>query len=140
MSAFHTADQIRKLWPAEWRSTVILRSSNSEDCMSHLGQKQTLRRPITMSALPPKADIAERPVDVCFVPKADIDHLHSITSLARADMAGDTSTPRVLAVFKFRMISNRVACSIGKSAGFRPFKILSTNAPAPRQICGKSTP
>jgi hypothetical protein len=33
-------------------------------------------------------------------PKADIGQLHSITSLARADMAGDTSRPRVLAVFQ----------------------------------------
>jgi len=87
-----------------------------------------------MSALPPKADIRCHDRHVRFVPKADIDHLHSITSLARADMAGDTSKPRVLAVFKFRMISNRVACSIGKSAGFRPLRILSTNDPAPRHL------
>jgi hypothetical protein len=40
--------------------------------MFALGQMQTLRRPIAMSALPPKADIAGRQFDVCFVPKADI--------------------------------------------------------------------
>jgi hypothetical protein len=41
--------------------------------MSALGQKQTLKRPRLMSALPPKADIDERDRHVRFVPKADID-------------------------------------------------------------------
>ena len=40
--------------------------------MSALGQKQTLRHCRSMSALPPKADIAERDWHVRFVPKADI--------------------------------------------------------------------
>jgi len=40
--------------------------------MSLLGQKQTWRFESAMSALPPKADIAERNWDVRFVPKADI--------------------------------------------------------------------
>jgi hypothetical protein len=40
--------------------------------MSALGQKQTLRRSIEMSAIHPKADIAERDRDVRFVPIADI--------------------------------------------------------------------
>jgi hypothetical protein len=40
--------------------------------MSALGQKQTFRPFIAMSALPPKADIEERDQDVRFVPKADI--------------------------------------------------------------------
>ena len=39
--------------------------------MSALGQKQTLECLRAMSALPPKADIAERSRDVRFVPKAD---------------------------------------------------------------------
>jgi len=47
--------------------------------MSALGQKQTFEAFIAMSALPPKADIAERQVDVRFVLKTDIhdslDHL-----------------------------------------------------------------
>jgi hypothetical protein len=42
--------------------------------MSALGQKQTSRSEISMSALPPKADIAGRDEDVRFVPKADIGH------------------------------------------------------------------
>ena len=34
-------DQIRKLWSAEWGPTVIFLSSNSEGCMSHMGQERT---------------------------------------------------------------------------------------------------
>jgi hypothetical protein len=40
--------------------------------MSALGQKQTSRPEISMSALPPKADITERDPYVRCVPKADI--------------------------------------------------------------------
>jgi len=38
---------------------------------SAIGHKRTLRAILLMSALPPKADIAERHRDVRFVPKAD---------------------------------------------------------------------
>ena len=40
--------------------------------MSALGQKRTFWPFIAMSALPPKADIAGRRLDVRFVPKAAI--------------------------------------------------------------------
>jgi hypothetical protein len=40
--------------------------------MSTLGQQRTWRDQISMSALPPKADIRPRDQDVCFGPKADI--------------------------------------------------------------------
>jgi hypothetical protein len=40
--------------------------------MFDLGQKQTLRRVLVISALPPKADIVERDWHVRFVPKADM--------------------------------------------------------------------
>jgi len=40
--------------------------------MSALGQKQTSRPEISMSALPPKADIVQHGGNVRFVPKADI--------------------------------------------------------------------
>jgi hypothetical protein len=49
-----------------------LRRSKSGPLMSALGQKRTLRGVRSMSALPPKADIAERDRHVRFVPKADI--------------------------------------------------------------------
>jgi hypothetical protein len=40
--------------------------------MSALGQKQTFRTAIAMSALPPKADMCGAPVHVRYGPKADI--------------------------------------------------------------------
>jgi hypothetical protein len=40
--------------------------------ISALGQKQTCRFQFAMSALPPKADIAERNRHVRFVPEAEI--------------------------------------------------------------------
>jgi hypothetical protein len=40
--------------------------------MSALGHKRTWWGEFAMSALPPKADIAERDLDVRFVPKTDI--------------------------------------------------------------------
>ena len=43
--------------------------------MSALCQKQTSRHLQPLSALPPKADIAERDRNVRFVPKADIDRV-----------------------------------------------------------------
>jgi hypothetical protein len=55
--------------------------------MSAMGQKQTSRPEISMSALPPKADIAGRQLNVRFVPEADID-LHS-----RSGRPGQTPIP-----------------------------------------------
>jgi hypothetical protein len=48
-------------------SGVIFARSNPKPLMSALGQKQTLKRLHLMSALPPKADIAERHWDVRLV-------------------------------------------------------------------------
>jgi hypothetical protein len=52
--------------------------------MSALGQKQTLTTTPAMSAIPPKADIAGRQLDVRFVPKADIHQLFDSMVGARA--------------------------------------------------------
>jgi hypothetical protein len=49
--------------------------------MSALGQKQTSDWRPLMSSLPPKADIAGRQLEVCFVPKADIAQLRNPFSL-----------------------------------------------------------
>jgi len=46
--------------------------------MSALGQKQTWRRILRTSALPPKADFAEGDWHVRFVPKADIKSLIAV--------------------------------------------------------------
>jgi hypothetical protein len=45
--------------PGEMGSRISLHGSNPEPPMSALGQKRTLKRFHSMSALPPKADIAE---------------------------------------------------------------------------------
>ena len=55
---------------------------------------------------------------------------HSITSSARASSVGGTSRPSALAVFRLTTRSKRVGCSTGKSDGFAPLRILSTNAAA----------
>jgi len=49
--------------------------------MSALGQKRTLARVRNMSALPPKAVIAEGNWHVLFVPKADIALLNTVEEL-----------------------------------------------------------
>ena len=51
--------------------------------------------------------------------------LHSITSLARNRSDCETAMPSACAVFRLMLRSSRVGCSIGKSEGFAPRKILS---------------
>src|SRR5512140_2292756 len=55
---------------------------------------------------------------------------HSITSSARASSVGGTSIQSALAVLMLTTRSKRVGCSTGKSDGFAPLRILSTNAAA----------
>jgi len=80
-----------------------------------------------MSALPPKADIAERDRHVRFVPKADIlhcgrDRRYSITSSVRASNPSGTLRPSAFAVRIFdnhlvlgRRLDRQIgyACSLG---------------------------
>ena len=51
---------------------VLLRSNNSYRLMSALGQEQTSRPEISMSALPPKAEIVHGGGNVRFVPTPDV--------------------------------------------------------------------
>src|SRR5262249_51761727 len=51
---------------------------------------------------------------------------HSITSSARASSFGGTSRPSAFAVLRLMASSNFAACSIGRSAGFAPARILAT--------------
>ena len=53
-------------------------------------------------------------------------HPHSMTSSARASISGGIVSPRALAVFRLMSNKNFVGCSIGRSAGLAPFRILST--------------
>jgi hypothetical protein len=76
------------------RESLIRPSSES------YAPRRILRPEISMSALPPKADIGRRDWDVCFVPIADIFN-YSITSSANNKNDSGTVRPRPLAVFKF---------------------------------------
>src|SRR4029453_13184011 len=51
---------------------------------------------------------------------------HWMISSARRRTDGGIVRPSALAVFRLMTSSNLVGCSTGKSAGFAPFKILST--------------
>src|SRR5271163_3240800 len=51
---------------------------------------------------------------------------HSITPSASASNVGGISTPIALAVFRLTIVMNFVACSIGRSPGLAPLRILST--------------
>jgi hypothetical protein len=57
---------------------------------------------------------------------------HLSTRSALASTFGDTSMPICLAAFKLITSSNFIGCSIGKSAGFLPLRILSTYVAARR--------
>src|SRR5262245_18850263 len=59
-------------------------------------------------------------------------YTHSITSSARASSVGGTSRPSALAVVRLMTRSNLVDCSIGRSAGLVPRRILSTKSAARR--------
>ena len=54
------------------------------------------------------------------------DHGYSITLLARTRNDGGSVRPRARAVLRFTVSEISVGCSTGRSAGFAPFKILST--------------
>src|SRR5205823_2319878 len=51
---------------------------------------------------------------------------YSITSSARASSVGGTSMPSALAVLRLTANSNLIGCSIGRSLGLAPRKILAT--------------
>ena len=51
---------------------------------------------------------------------------YSITWSARSSSNGGIVKPRALAVFRFMTSSNFVGCSMGRSAGLAPLRILST--------------
>src|ERR1019366_9541788 len=57
---------------------------------------------------------------------------YSITSSARASSIGGTARPIALAVLRLITSSNLVGCSIGRSLGFAPLKILSATVAARR--------
>src|SRR5215510_6976310 len=65
---------------------------------------------------------------------------HWITSSARTRMDCGIVRPSAFAVFRLMTSSNLVGCSTGRSAGFAPFRILSTKIAARRQMSLMSAP
>jgi hypothetical protein len=65
---------------------------------------------------------------------------YSITSSARTRIGGEIAIPIALAVFRLTTSSNLVGCSTGKSPGFAPLAIMSTNSAARLNMEAKSTP
>jgi hypothetical protein len=57
---------------------IVTESVTANGLMSALGQKQTWRAEIPMSALPPKADIGGRELDVRFVPEPEVPGLSEL--------------------------------------------------------------
>ena len=57
---------------------------------------------------------------------------HSTTLSARSSSLDGILRPSAFAVFRLMTSANLVGCSTGKSPGFAPFKILSTNTAARR--------
>ena len=97
-----------------------MHGSDLELLMSALDQKQTFRNGRPMSALPPKADIAEGDRHVRFVPKADIlrcggDWRYSITSVGDRHHARRMVRPSALAVVRLMTSSYLVGACTGRS-------------------------
>src|SRR5262249_42580260 len=68
----------------------------------------------------------ERPPPCAADNRDEVAAFHSITSSARSNIDVGIVTPIALAVPRFTTSSNMVGCSIGKSAGLAPRRILST--------------
>jgi hypothetical protein len=62
-------------------------------------------------------------------------HVYLITLSARNNTDCGMLIPNAFAVLRLMSNSNFVGCSTGKSAGFVPFKILSTKVAARRNCC-----
>ena len=90
----------------------------------------------------PKSGHVEHDRHVRFVPKADMQQRrrYSITWSASNCIEDGTLRPNALAVFILMTSSNLVGCSTGRSAGFAPFSILSTNEAARRNKSEMSVP
>src|SRR5262249_60191825 len=65
---------------------------------------------------------------------------HSMTRSARSSRDGGIVKPRAFAVLRLMITSNFVGCSMGRSAGLAPFKILSTKTAVRRQTVVMSGP
>src|SRR5439155_17589871 len=65
---------------------------------------------------------------------------HSMVLSARSSNDGGMVSPIAFAVLRLMIRSNLVGCSTGRSAGFAPFRILSTNVAERRSRSRESAP
>src|SRR5262249_60643355 len=93
-----------------------------------------------MSDLPSKADICSAQRHVRFGPKADISSGYSITSSAVASSVGGIARPISLAVFRLITSLYLVGACTGRSAGFSPLRMRSTELAERRNLLGESSP
>jgi hypothetical protein len=79
--------------------------------MSALGQKRTLRWSTVMSALPPKADIAQHGGNVRFVPKADMGS-YAVSRKRRIRSCPEAASERFLfSLALYRQVDDRETLS-----------------------------
>ncbi len=110
-----------------WRSPSALTAADEEECRTF---PDTTVRPskrsqgyhggTNLATVVRKADRAHIAVG------ASVVAAHRITSSARNRTVGGIVRPSALAVFRLMTSSNFVGRSTGRSAGFAPFRILST--------------
>jgi hypothetical protein len=88
-------------------------------------------------SLPPCSRFHNEP---CFLDRSHPGTLRTLSlsywmiSSARASTEGGIVRPICFAAFRLMMNSNFVGCSMGRSAGLAPLRILSTNVAARRSI------
>jgi hypothetical protein len=118
------------------------------------GTIRTTRRcdhPAAEQAGEPSGLASARPSFICVVPCDQIRNFsagpirasssnYSITSSALARSVDGILRSRVAAVFRFTASSNRVGRSKGSSAGFAPFRILSSSDACRSPISPRSGP
>src|SRR5262249_15568203 len=100
--------------------------------MSALGQKRTLKLFRLMSALPPKADISRRELNVRFVPKADIVKARLIASKIGADKSAGAGR-RAAGGFPMRLPHGRATGAMRESCLAKPLASQPHPQPLLRQ-------
>src|SRR5262245_42955600 len=109
-----------------WQRFAVLASAANDWAGQFLGYVRLASTAKTqkeqmLSAFPPKADFDRRDGHVRLVPIAPQQwQRYSITSSARTRMESGIVNPIAFAVLRLRTMSNFVACSTGRSAGFAP--------------------
>ena len=128
----------------ETLASMCVREGSSGALGCALIKSQLATATCSMSALARFADSSRTSREVGEVPLPDscsaANRCYSMISSARTSSVGGILKPRALAALRLMTNSNLVACSIGRSAGLAPLRILSTKVAARRYIGMKSTP